>query len=232
MREVILIDDDAVYMQAVDVQLGGRVRLYQCDPHNAVLSGIALAVAEKHRGALILIDLDLKDRDASRSSSAALFTVNELRGTHDIPADTMCVCSLSLESEIPSSVKDTLAALGVQHVDKGQIAEWIEQHEAPPRSQSRDQLWATSSQEIRRDHAEKIVAVYNCRVWGSGETTDACLDEAARKPGAPELKEFVLVRVPALPDEEAWIPADWNVQALIRSSDSRKRATAEMSSDK
>jgi hypothetical protein len=50
-----------------------------------------------------------------------------------------------------------------------------------------------------------MVAVYDCKVWGSGETLEVALKEALAQPDAPPASEFLLAHVPQ-PDEDATFP--------------------------
>jgi hypothetical protein len=75
-----------------------------------------------------------------------------------------------------------------------------------PRSRTRDEGYATANREVRERYAGLVIAVYDCEVWGTGQTADEALAVALARPGAPKAAEFVVGSVPPPPDPEAYWP--------------------------
>ena len=72
------------------------------------------------------------------------------------------------------------------------------------RRRTRDQKWCLETIDVRKRYSNQVVAVCDCKVWGSGDTVDAAFATAAAQKDCPPPKDLVVVVLPEF--EQPWIP--------------------------
>ncbi len=202
MKGLIIIDDDERFMGAVQERFRDKVQVYTSAADAPEQDGIKLA--KKYEKAFVFIGLDTNDQAVS-PMRGALYVAGELAGEGG-RSGGLAFCGNDLPGELPAEVRDTMRRLNIRYVDKLHIVEEIETILGLKRSRSRDQGWITNDKDAMSQYAGQLVAVYDCKVWGSGETLEAALKEALAQPGAPPSSEFLLANLPPPPDENAWFP--------------------------
>jgi len=206
MVELILIDDDEGFMRTVQSRFQDRARIYLSDPKEPCPTGMDLV--RQHPGAFVFVDLYVRDKHGQQligGVQLAEILINDWK----VPPDRLRFCSNNLGEEVPREVLEKILLLNISYFNKAHLVVEIEKlltskPVSSKRRRSRDERWCLSDAGVRRQFAGQIVAVYDCKVWGSGADVAAALNAAQAQQGCPPLADLVLASVHD--DEPAFFP--------------------------
>jgi hypothetical protein len=208
MVELVLISADEPFSRQVQHRLRGRARLYVAGREEPWQTGRALV--EQHPGALVLLDLDLRDEHGRHPLAGGEPAADWLPSSREAPLKRLLACGSDLGG-LPRELLEWLVRGHVRYLEKARVVPELRKlaragRAARPRARARrrDEQWCLEDAGVRRQYAGQVVAVHGRKVWGSGTDASAACAAARAQPGCPPLSDFVLVLVPA--DDQAFIP--------------------------
>ena len=225
MRDVIIVDDDAFFVQALVSYLEGekyaRLYLAEPDPKTKSLFVSATRLLEDHPQALFLIDLYMPNVNGEMSFRTGIDLVSSLRAHPQAKARkqqfTILTAHLDLQNRKSNGagpledIKREIDEMGIEIIDKPSELNRIAELLGVP---ERDRAWAYEHQaELNEKYPGQVLAIWREQVVGSGADAESALKDASErnKFGLYTKEELVYF---ALPDPTIY---DWETKTRIPS---------------